>query len=102
MKFPPAAFTRLLRGVTRLALLGLVASNAVPKRALQRPSRFRFSIAKAGHLSPLKRADVGVAALPSRKTAGLITLRASRVNAAEFRRLTRPSTICEARQLLAV
>ena len=43
------------------------------------------SAAKASPRSPLKRASNKIAKLPSRKTAGLVTLRESRLNSRFFR-----------------
>ena len=43
------------------------------------------SAAKASPRSPLKRASNKIAKLPSRKTAGLVTLRESRLNTAKSR-----------------
>ena len=71
-----AAFTRLARRVIRPAVLRLVLRRMILFRPLQRSC-------KLGNLKAVKTASQRFAtALTSRKTAGLITLRASRVNAA--------------------
>ena len=88
----PAVFRRLSRRVNRPALFSAGPAR-VPQiiSALQRAYHQRFSIsAKASPSKPVKTGYAILdASLPSRKTAGLVTLRASRVNAAKEVRLSR-------------